>query len=158
MALDSGDAVSVVATDSVRAGVAQELSAQGRNVGESGRYLESDSGAALAAILRDGRPDADRLEEAISQLERTRIEKTDGGDARMTLVGQIAVPLLERGDTESALEIERLWNKFTGALPFLSVCCYPSAFFTSVASSDLFVSVCGEHWAVGHARAAGAMR
>jgi CheY-like chemotaxis protein len=157
MALDSGDAVSVVATDHVRAGVAQQLSAQGRNVGGNGRYLETDAGAALAAIMRDGRPDADRLEEAISQLERTRIETTDG-DARMTLVGQIAVPLLERGDTDSALEIERLWNKFTGALPFLSVCCYPAALITSLASSDLFSRVCGEHWAVGHARAAGAMR
>jgi CheY-like chemotaxis protein len=155
MALQNGDAVSVVATAEVRAGLADRLSADGWQVpasGEHGRYRAFDAAETLDALMRDGRPDAELMDAAIADLERVRIATAVGVNPRLTLVGQIAVPLLENGDPDGAMEIERLWNRLTHPLPLLGICCYPLSCFAGLAGADLFSDVCAEHWAIGSAR------
>jgi two-component system nitrate/nitrite response regulator NarL len=150
LALRSGDVVSVIARDSIRRSVAERLQRHGWSVGESGdygRYQAFDSEEALSSILRDGRPDRDRVADVVSQLE-TRIASAEGPARRMTLVGEISVPLLMKGNARAAVEVERLWNDLTHSLPMLTVCCYPTTCFSDVGSSDLFADVCAEHWAV----------
>jgi hypothetical protein len=152
-ALRRGHLVAIVATAAVRAGLAVCLQRCGWNVGESGeygRYHAMDAAESLAGIMRDDRPDPERLGEAVATLERMRLDAADTPDPRLTLVGEIAVPLLLDGNAQGALEIERLWNRLTGRLPWLGVCCYPTAVFADLTASQPLQDVCAEHVAVSH--------
>jgi CheY-like chemotaxis protein len=153
-ALRRGHVAAVVATTAVRAGVAEQLQSYGWHVGDAGdygRYHAIDAAESLAGIMRDDRPDPERLGESVAALERLRVETADPADGRLTLVGEIAVPLLLSGDTDGAMEIERLWNALTRDLPWLGVCCYPMSYFADLPTPHLFHDVCAEHGAVGHA-------
>ena len=153
-ALRRGHVVAVVATPAVRVGVAERLQQYGWHAGELGaygRYHAVDAAASLAGIMRDGHPDPQRLAESVAVLERLRLETADIGDPRLTLIGEIAVPLLLDGHVQEALEIERLWNGLTRALPWLGVCCYPMSCFDERAAPQPFHDVCAEHGFVSHA-------
>lgn len=153
-ALRRGHVVAVVATAGVRARVAGRLQSDGWKVGESGeygRYHAMDAAEALAGIMRDDRPDPELLSESVGGLERMRVEAADVSDSRLTLVGEIAVPLLLNGNAQGALEIERLWNGLTRGLPWLGVCCYPMTCFADLTAPQPFHEVCAEHGAVSHA-------
>jgi CheY-like chemotaxis protein len=153
-ALRRGHVIAVVATPTVRAGVAGRLRRAGWNVGEAGdygRYHAIDAAQSLAGIMRGGRPDPERLGEGVAAFERMRVESAETPDARLTLVGEIAVPLLLNGNVQGAIEIERMWTGLTQGLPWLGVCCYPTACFADLTSSPPFFEVCAEHGAVSHA-------
>jgi CheY-like chemotaxis protein len=150
-ALRRGDTVALVATAAVRARVAAQLRAHGWNVGESGehgRYHAMDAAEALVQIMRDDRPDAGCLAESVAELERIRLAKAETPQSHLTLVGEIAVPLLLNGHAHAAMEIERIWNDLTGGLPWLGVCCYPMACFTDLREPQWLQHVCAEHQAV----------
>lgn len=153
-ALRRGHVVAVVATPAVRVGVAERLQEYGWHAGELGaygRYHAVDAAASLAGVMRDGHPDPQRLAESVAALERLRIETADTHDPRLTLIGEIAVPLLLDGHVQEALEIERLWNSLTRALPWLGVCCYPISCFDDRTAPQPFHEVCAEHGFVSHA-------
>jgi CheY-like chemotaxis protein len=153
-ALRRGHVAAVVATPPVRAGIAERLQSYGWSVGESGgygRYHAIDAAESLAGIMRGDHPDPERLAESVAALERLRVEAADAADRRLTLVGEIAVPLLQDGNAQGAIEIERLWNALTRRLPWLGVCCYPMASFGRLAAPQTFQDVCAEHGVVGHA-------
>jgi len=153
-ALRRGHVVAVVATPAVRGRVAERLQQYGWHageLGEYGRYHAMDAEESLAGVMRDGRPDAQRLGESVAALERLRLEAADIVDPRLTLIGEIAVPLVLDGHMEEALEIERVWNRLTRALPWLGVCCYPKACFDDLTAPQPFHEVCGEHGFISHA-------
>ncbi|HEY1305924.1 MAG TPA: response regulator [Vicinamibacterales bacterium] len=150
VALRCGDTVSVVANESFRVGLAEQLNAHGWSVGESGehgRYRAMDSGEALASIMCGDRLDANRLEQIVDDLERSRVALAEGHTRRHTMVGDLLVPLFLNGNARAGMEVERLWNDLTHALPFMTVCCYPAACFDAQ-SRDTLPDVCAEHWAV----------
>jgi CheY-like chemotaxis protein len=153
-ALRRGHLVAVVATPAVRASVGERLQAGGWHVGESGqygRYHAMDSTESLAGIMQGDRPDPQRLGDSVAALERMRVEAADTLDPRLTLIGEIAVPLLLKGNVQAALEIERLWNGLTRGLPWLGVCCYPMECFEDLTAPQRLHEVCAEHECVGYA-------
>ena len=153
-ALQRGHVVAVVATPAVRAGVAEGLNKNGWRVGELGeygRYHAMDAAASLAGVMQGDRPDPQPLGESVAALEQMRVHAADTPDPRLTLIGEIAVPLLLKGNVQSALEIERVWNGLTRQLPWLGVCCYPMAGFDNLASPQSLHDVCAEHGCVSHA-------
>jgi len=153
-ALRRGHVVAVVATPAVRVGVAERLQQHGWHAGELGaygRYHAMDAAESLAGVMRDGRPDPQRLGESVAALERMRLEAADILDPRLTLIGEIAVPLVLDGRVQEALEIERVWNGLTRPLPWLGVCCYPMACFDDLTAPQPFHEVCGEHGFISHA-------
>jgi CheY-like chemotaxis protein len=152
--LTRGDAVALVATTAVRAGVAERLHSREWAVGASGqhgRFLAADAAESLAQIMSGDHPDPERLAQSVASLEEFRLATSEAPERRLTLVGEIAVPLLMNGNTHGAMEIERLWNCLTGGLPWLGVCCYPTACFADPAGPKRFQHVCAEHHAVSHA-------
>jgi CheY-like chemotaxis protein len=153
-ALRRGHVVAVVATPAVRAGVAEWLQTYGWHAGDLGtygRYHAIDAAESLAGVMRDDHPDPERLGESVATLERLRVETADTDDPRLTLIGEIAVPLLLNGNVQDALEIERLWNGLTRGLPWLGVCCYPVAAFDAPTVSQPFQDFCAEHGCISHA-------
>src|SRR6476619_8205526 len=70
--LRSGEQVVLVACEATRNGVAQRLQARQMNLAalaEREQYVAMDSALALSQVLRDGRPDKERLAEMIDGLD-----------------------------------------------------------------------------------------
>jgi len=147
MALKCGDLVSVVMRKQIRAGIAENLQAQGWRVSDTGvhgRYRAFDSADALSSIMRGGRPDADLVAKVVDDFERARVAH----DARRhTVVGEMSTPLFLSGDFEAGMEVERCWSQSTGSMRFMTLCCHPAPHFEAQ-DAESFSQLCGEHWAL----------
>ena len=120
--LRSGEQVVLVTNEATRIGVAQRLQARQLNLAvlaEREQYVATDSALALSQVMRDGRPDRERLEEMIHGLDRLRLAAPNG-QGRLTIFGDMTVALCRNGDFEAALAVERIWNELTRALPFFA--------------------------------------
>jgi DNA-binding NarL/FixJ family response regulator len=153
--LRSGEQVVLVTSEATRNGVARRLQARQMNLAELAEreeYVAMDSGLALSQVMRDGRPDKERLAEIIHGLDRLRLAVPNGPRGRLTIFGDMAVSLCRNGNFEAALELERIWNELTRALPFFTVCSYPIECFEHAEARNLFQNVCAEHSAVNQTR------
>ena len=99
-------------------------------------------------VLQAGRPDKERLAEIIHGLDRMRLAGPNGPRGRLTIFGEMSACLCRNGDFEVAVELERIWNELTRALPFFIVCGYPIDCFEHSEGRDQLPNVCAEHSAV----------
>ena len=146
--LRSGEPIVIVTNEATRSGVAQRLQTRQMDLAklaERGQYVAHDSALALSQVMRDGRPDKGRLAEMIHNLDRFRLAAPNGTRGRLTIFGDITVSLWRKGDFEPALEIERMWNELTHALPIFTVCSYPIECFESSDARNQFANVCAAH-------------
>jgi DNA-binding NarL/FixJ family response regulator len=156
-ALKRGDVGVVVATEKIRSEISQRLLSRGWDLAaitQQGRYIAWDAADALARFMRNGLPDVDLLAELVDAVDRSRLASTDRANSRVTIFGQLSVLLCRSGNAEGAIQLERLWNRLTSSLPFLTLCGYPVQCFQDTAHPDLFSKISAEHWAVSHAPAA----
>ena len=126
--LRSGELIVVAATEQTRMGIAHRLEERGMDLAAmtaQGQYVVMDAAESLPQFMRDGRPDADRLADIVADLDRLRLSFARGPQSRLTIFGEMAVLLCRDGNVEAAVEVERIWNKLTRSLPFLTVCSYP---------------------------------
>ena len=148
-ALRRGDATCVIGGADLRQGLGDRLLARGWSLdGPSAdkRYRAIDAADALGSFMRNGHPDPGLLATIAAELDQYRVEVTDGGTGRLTIFGTLAGSLSADGNPTAAMELERLWNSLTHALPFFTVCGYDSACFHD--DAGLWSSACAEHWAV----------
>jgi len=156
--LRSGEQVVLVTSESTRNGVAQRLQARQIDLAmlaERGQYVAQDSALALSQVMHDGRPDKEHLAEIIHGLDRLRLA-VPNGPGRLTIFGDMTVSLCRNGDFEAALELERIWNDLTRALPFFTVCSYPIDCFENSEALNLLSNVCAAHSAVTSGTSRGA--
>ena len=153
--LRSGAPFALISGDAIRHGVAERLKARGMNLAllaEREQYVAHDTEAALSEMMEGGRPDKGRLAEMIHGLEWLRQAVPSRAPARLTIVGDMSAALCRRGSFAAALEVERIWDELTHALPFFTVCCYPIESARDADVRDRLSAVCAEHSAVVHAR------
>jgi two-component system response regulator DesR len=158
LALRRGDAVAAIFIEPIRAGLARRLTEYGWNVGESGihgRYRAEDPADSLAFVMRDGRPDPDRIRQLVEQLEQWRRSVTKSADTPLTIAGAISEQLILQGDASGAIVVEGQWAALTRNLPFRTVCCYSMDTFTTTAQTNAIPHLCAEHFAVAHAQGGG---
>jgi DNA-binding NarL/FixJ family response regulator len=151
--LQVGEPVVVVGTEATRLAIARHVQSRGMDLRAMERrrqYVALDAVQSLAGVMRGDRPDGDRLAETVDGLERSRLAFANGPQSRLTVFGEMAVPLCRTGNVEAALEIEQIWNRLTGRLPIYTVCSYPIACFQNDRAHAQLSSVCSEHHAISH--------
>ena len=152
--LRSGEPVVFITSEANLIGVAERLDTPQMNVAmlkELGLYLPQNSARALSHVMRHGRPDKECLAEMVEDLNRLRLAAPNG-PGRLTIVGDMSASLWLDGELDAALELERIWDELTRALPFFTVCCFPIDCFAEEDARDQLQNVCAEHSAVtsGH--------
>jgi DNA-binding NarL/FixJ family response regulator len=155
----SGEQVVLVTSEATRIGVAQRLQARQMNLAvlaEREQYVATDSALALSHVMHEGRPDKERVAEMIHGLDRLRLAVPNRPRGRLTIVGDMSALLCRNGDFEAALELERIWDDLTRALPFFTVCCYPIDCFENSEALNLLSNVCAAHSAVRSGTSRGA--
>jgi DNA-binding NarL/FixJ family response regulator len=149
--LRSGEPLVLVTSEATITGVAERLRARQVDLAAlaaQGRYVARDSSPALAYLFPNGRLDRERVAEMVHGLDVLRLASANGPGRRLTVVGDLSVSLCRDGAFDAALELERLWNELTGALPFLTICCHPVDAFERPDAGNSLRNVCAEHSAV----------
>jgi hypothetical protein len=59
--------------------------------------------------------------------------------------GEIVALLLHAGNTEAALDLERLWNGLQREVPFALFCAYPMTSVVDAGHVDTFRQICDLH-------------
>lgn len=150
-ALHRGDATCVIATEAVRNGLSDRLKARGwlSDSGQHNRYLAIDAYDAMKGFMRHGSPDSRLLSGLAAELDQYRHAVTHASAARLTIFGNMVVPLVVDGNAVAAIALERHWNELTRELPFFTLCGYASVCFDP-GKPELWSQVCAEHRAVSH--------
>ena len=147
----SGEQVVIVTSEATRVAVAQRLEARQMNLAmlaERGQYVAQDSALALSHVMREGRPDRDRVAEMIDGLGQLRLAAPNRPRGPLTIYGDMSASLCRNGDFEAAVELERMWDELTRALPFFTICGYPIDCFENSEALNLLSNVCAAHSAV----------
>jgi DNA-binding NarL/FixJ family response regulator len=136
----------IVCTAGSRAEFEANLHARGIDVGlalRRGRYIPIDVDEMLARIMVDGQPDAARFwKAAISLLARAA--QANGGHPRVAVCGEGCGKLAARGQIETAIRLEHLWDEFARACNVDVFCSYSA----EVAGSEAGARIAAEHSAV----------
>jgi DcmR-like sensory protein len=153
-ALLVGDTGIVVATEDHRRELETMLGMRGVDVAAarlSGRYLELDAEAALAAIMADGSPDQRHFEATIGTLIAGAEAAAGGG--RVVVFGEMVALLWNQGKHEATVRLEQLWNNLSTRHSFYLLCGYPLEDFDRTQHQQMFFNICGEHTEVNPAEA-----
>jgi two-component system response regulator NreC len=159
--LRSDEQVIIVTNEETRTGVAQRLQERQIDLGrlvERGQYVARDSAVALSHMMHEGRLDKERVAEMIDRLDRLRLAVPNRSPGRLTIVSDLTATLCRNGTFEAALELERVWNDLTRALPFFTVCSYPIDCLEHSEDLNLLSNVCAAHGAVTSGTSRGGAR
>lgn len=154
LALQRGDATCVIGTEALRDGLGDRLRSAGWDVGGAAghkRYLAIDAADAIGKFMRDGLPDPRLVENIASELDQYRRTVSEGPVSRLTLFGNMVVPLITDGNPAAAIALESQWHRLTDGLPFFTICGYHASCFHDCVP-DVWSNACAAHWAVSHTR------
>lgn len=147
-ALSAGDAAVVLATPVHRTGLAAALAARGLDLDlavRQGRYVALDAAEVLAGCLADGMPDAARFEEQMGALIGCATAAARGAHPRVAVFGEMVALLVQEGQVEAALRLERLWNDLAARHAFTLLCAYPIHSFDHTDDGEVIEQICSAH-------------
>jgi signal transduction histidine kinase len=150
-ALTSGRSAVVVATCEHRMDCAECLREKGIDLSraiEQGCYLAFDASDTLDQFMVDGAPDAKRFEQVIGDiivLSSSCATGDKNGQAKVAIFGEMVALLLQRGEIEAALQLERLWNGISERFSFDLLCGYRITSFDHPVHREFFHRICAEH-------------
>ena len=114
-ALEAGNAVIVVATESHRKSLLQRLQEHGVDIAaaiEQGRYVSLDVADTLSTFMVNDLPDPARFLKVAGDLVIAKPPKQRKGSApRVAVCGECAPTLWEQGKADAAIEVEHLWDE-----------------------------------------------
>jgi len=153
-ALESGNAVIAVATESHLVGLRQTLQAQGVDLAtaiENGVYIPLDIAETLSTFMVDGLPNRDRFLKVASDLIRAAAKTVNGKNRGVSACGECAPTLWAKRSAEAAIQVEQLWDEVARTHGVDILCGYSSSGFHGDEDSLIFQRICAEHSAIHQA-------
>jgi len=150
-ALESGNAVIVVATDSHRKSLLQRLREHGVDIVaavEQGRYVSVDVVETLSTFMVNDRPDRARFLKVASSLVAAAAKASRGDRPRVAACGECAPALWEQGKADAAVEVEHFWDEIAKSCDVDILCGYVLSSFQREQESHIYERICAEHSAV----------
>jgi DNA-binding NarL/FixJ family response regulator len=150
-ALNAGNAVIVLVTESHRKGLFQRLQAQGLNLGiaiEQGTLIPLEVAETLSTFMVNDLPDPVRFRKVAGELVAAAATAATGAHPRVAACGECAPTLWAQGKSDAAIQVEHLWDEIakTGELDIL--CGYVLNSFQREKGSHIYERICAEHSAV----------
>jgi PAS domain S-box-containing protein len=144
--LAAGEALVVIATPDHRAAFRRTLEANGFDVGEaitSGQLTLLDARETLDLFMVDDMPDGPLFRDRIGAV--LEASARFGCHAPVRAYGEMVDLLVGSGNPEAALKLEELWNELARVHPFVLLCAYAMAGFSSYTHGEAFRRVCDAH-------------
>lgn len=152
-ALDAGNAVIVVMTESHRKSLLQRLQALGLNIDaaiEQGRYLPFDVAEMLSTFMVNDLPDTVRFLRVAGDLMVAAARGAKGEYPRISACGECAPALWAEGKVDAAIRLEHLWDQIAKTCDVDILCGYMLNSLQSEEESHIYERICAEHSAVLH--------
>jgi hypothetical protein len=150
-ALESGNAVIVVATESHRGSLLQKLRENGVDIVaavEQGRYVSLDVADALSTFMVNDLPDPARFLKIAGDLVVAAAKHRAGIVPVLQLVVNVPLPCGEQGKADATVEVEHLWDEIAKSCNVDILCGYVLDSFQREQESHIYERICAEHSAV----------
>jgi MEDS: MEthanogen/methylotroph, DcmR Sensory domain len=150
-ALEAGNAVIVVATESHRKSLLQRLQEHGVDIVaaiEQGRYVSLDVADTLSTFMVNDLPDPARFLKIAGNLVAAAAKASKGERSRVAACGECAPTLWEQGKSGAAVEVEHLWDEIARTHEVDILCGYVLNSFQREQESHICEQICAEHSAV----------
>jgi CheY-like chemotaxis protein len=149
-ALEAGDAVIVVATESHRKSLLQRLQEHGVDVAviEQGRYVSLDVADTLSTFMVNDLPEPARCLKVAGDLVMEAAKAAQGEPPRVAVCGECAPSLWAQGKADAAVQVEHLWDEIARTHEVDILCGYVLNSFQREQESHIFERICAEHSAV----------
>jgi DNA-binding NarL/FixJ family response regulator len=147
-ALNAGNAVIVVATESHRDSLLLRLQAHGLNMGaaiEQGRYISLDAAETISTFMVNDLPDPAKFLKVTRDLIAEAAKAVKVEPVRVAACGECAHLLWAQGKADAAIRLEHLWDEIAKSHNLDVLCAYPLASFQGGGGSRVFEKICVEH-------------
>jgi KaiC/GvpD/RAD55 family RecA-like ATPase len=147
-ALNAGNAVIVVATESHRDSLLPRLQVHGVDIGaaiEQGRYISLDAAETVSTFMVNDLPDPNKFLKVTSDLIAEAAKAAKVEHARVAACGECAPLLWAQGKAEAAIRLEHLWDEIAKSHDLDVLCGYPLGSFQGGIGSRIFAKICAEH-------------
>jgi DNA-binding NarL/FixJ family response regulator len=147
-ALESGNAVIVVATDPHRKSLLQRLQEHGVDIVgavEEGRYVSLDVADTLSTFMVNDLPDPARFLKVAGDLIAASGKASRGDRPHVALCGECAPVLWEEGKTDAAMEVEHLCGEIAKSCDADLLCGYVLSAFQSEKESRIYERIRAKH-------------
>ena len=151
-ALEAGNAVVVVATESHRNSLLQRLQVRGVDIFaaiEKGSYIPLDVADTLSTFMVNDLPDPVRFLKIAGDLVAAAAKAAKGGRPRVAACGECAPILWAQGRADAAIQLEHLWDEIAKTCDVDILCGYVLNSFQREQESHIYERICAEHSAVG---------
>jgi DNA-binding NarL/FixJ family response regulator len=150
-ALNSGNPAVIIATESHREAIYQQLKTSSFDVHgavQRGTVVSMDADNALSQVMVDGLPDRNRFLEGVTDLVNSVSGASRTPNPKVSIFGECAGMLWLRGNIEAALQLEQTGNELIKSHNVSILCSYPLGIFRRDEDRRAFSRVCGEHTGV----------
>ena len=151
VALNTGNAAIVVATESHRDGFLPRLEAHGVDVAAAigqGRYISLDAADALSTFMVNGMPDPVRFLNILGKLISSAAKVVKGKQPRVAIFGEMCHLLWAQDNAEAAIQVEKLGTHLTKTYDVDILCGYYPGTVQGGMDSQIFQRISAEHSAV----------
>lgn len=150
-ALTAGNSAIVLATEPHRENLLPRLQAHGFDIVvaiKEGRYIALDAAEALSKVIINGLPDPVRFIDLLGDLIVRAAEAAKREQGRVAIFGECVQLLWQQGNTDAAVQFEKLGNQLVKRYDVDIRCGYSLASFQGGVGSQVFAAICAEHTAV----------
>ena len=140
--LEDGEGVILFATDEHLKLLHEKLNASGIDYGKviNTHYFPMDAYTTLSKFIVQEWPD----EKLFMEFATALLKKVRGYNRKIRAFGEMVAVLMETGNKEATIELERLWNKFCEMELFCLYCAYPTNCF-GTDQPESFQHICSSH-------------
>jgi KaiC/GvpD/RAD55 family RecA-like ATPase len=150
-ALKAGNAAILIATESLRKSLLQNLQAHGVDcvaAVEQGRYIQLDVAETLSTFMVNDLPDPVRFSKTTVDLIEAAAKAAKGEHPRVAACGECAPTLWEQGKADAAIQLEHLWDGISKTYDVDILCGYVLTSFRREQESNIYERICAEHASV----------
>jgi PAS domain S-box-containing protein len=147
-ALAAGSSAIIIATAAHIDNLANQLSGQGIDLAKAkaeSRYIALDATEVLSKFMVGGKPDPARFAETIGQIITRATGAARDENRGVVAFGEMVALLWAEGQSEAAIQLEKLWNELAKTYSFALHCAYPTQGFYRQELADSLLKICAEH-------------
>ena len=146
-ALQAGNAIIVVATESHRESLLQRLQEHGVDVVaaiEQGRYVSLDGAETLSTFMVNDLPDPVGFFKVAGDLIAPAVRAIAGGESRVAICGECGSILWAQGKADAAIRVEQLCNQLAKRYELDILCGFSLSDFSCEEDQQIFRKICSE--------------
>jgi PAS domain S-box-containing protein len=150
-ALADGSSAIVIATASHIESLAHKLKSRGIDSYKAeaeGRYVALQASDVLSKFMIGRRPDRARFSETMGEIIAGAAAASRDEKHRVVAFGEMVALLWAEGQSEAAIELEKLWNELAKTYSFSLHCAYPMQGFSRQEMAESLLRICAEHTGV----------